>query len=86
MASHFCSLLLPSPGHPKSASMLEAPLNTPFIGAATLSKTPQEDKCSRLDTPELLQQQSAVGKVLKPSRKPSEEGEMVHFNSYILQK
>lgn len=65
MDSHFCSLLLPSSSHAKSA-----PLSTPFIGA----KTPQEDECSRLDTPELLQQQCSAGKVLKTQESAQRKG------------
>ena len=74
---HFCSLLLPSQSHPKSGAAPEAPLSVPFTGATVLSKTSQEDDCSSLPTPKLLQkQQSLEGKVLRTSSKPSEEREI----------
>lgn len=87
MLGHFCRLLLPSQSHLKSGTALEAPLSTPLTGATTLSKTPQKDDCSSLPAPGLLRKrQSSAGKVLTTSRKPSEEGEMVHFHSHILRK
>lgn len=41
--------------HIKSGAVPEASLSTSFTGHIKLSKTPQEDDCSSLPTPKLLQ-------------------------------